>query len=199
MKRFTLLFERPKPVAREKQESALELAAKAKESAELRVLEEQYVDFCKSRATPSKQAAQDFYTLIRSPGVQMIGFAANGHELLIATHRVYLRGVQPVVWRDIGEFIIHVRRKPRLLITFENVAPLVTKIQNGNVTMFINIHHPHIPHDGHICMPNGMIELQTSVTEGDMPTAMEIMWLALNSVSPVHRLGLAQWPIAPEK
>lgn len=213
MKRFTLLFRSrarlpaaapatatdmkplPRPVVR-RLAACPQVVADALLPPELRILQQLYAHFCESRVMSYEQAERDFISVCRSPGVRMLAFADHGDELLIATEHVTLRD------RDIGEFVIRIRRKPQTSILFENMTPLIVRqaLRDGAVQLQL-YHHPHISSGKTICMNDGLLELRTSISEGDLPTAVAILWQALTTIGdmPYSDARLDHWPKHQEK
>ena len=144
---------------------------------------------------PATQAKKDFFRICRMPGVKMIGFAPSGKELFVATEHVYLRKDAKDELRDIGEFIISICRVPSSKFHFENLTPLKTLDSRGSVGRY---HHPHIPPSGNICLQGGELEIKMAIAEGDMPTVVQLLWIALNSLGPgipFLSASIENWPL----
>lgn len=169
------------------------------QEATLTPLERQYLHFCQGGIFSVEAQLEQLAAICHLPEVTHLAFRQNdqGFELILATEHVFLIDPETDCEHDIGEFIVIINRKSKL-VKFENITNRI--IQDIKGERSLTYHHPHINSEGMLCMSEGKTELQDALTEGDLLTTVRIIVKALWSLD-VGQYGPARiehWPLREE-
>ncbi len=154
------------------------------ETSEFKAIARHYVHFCQSRINRGNPAMilKDLRELMGIPEITHIAFreSEESFELMLGTKHVYITDPCTGKEHSIGEFIILINRKNKLVRLCNITSPMSKRLEGGEIE--ISYHHPHINSRNIFCMASGKDILDEYLTEGQISPAVRMLVRALHTV-----------------
>ncbi len=152
-----------------------------------------YAQLCALDSGPIRQhatierALREYEKLCAHPDIQMIGVRLDKAHLYVGTRLIHARRLPNEPWREIGEFVVTIGKRPN-----PNFACF-------NITRSVNdYYHPHVTNQGVMCVVHGMETIRLAIADGELYRASHIIINALKriDIGAFSGAGAEEWPLA---